>query len=261
MVIGRFLVSLFDGGKKPSTVRAYLSAIAWSHKIRDLPDPTRSFMLQKALAGMEKGSPAEKRVEPLTWPRLRKVLRILPGKVASYQAVMLKAAFLLAYCGSLRVSEFAKSTSLAHTLKLKEVRANDSEIILTLLSFKHAKRPARIVIPAEPTREEVCPVKALSNYLTIRQNGPPQLFCLEDGSVLTRSLISKVLKACVKEIGLNPDEFDTHSFRAGLTTDLVEAGYPDATIRESGRWASDAYLKYVRFDLFRAPNVSELLCL
>ena len=110
-----------------------------------------------------------------------------------------------------------------------------SEVILTLFSFKHSKRPARITIPADPKREEVCPVRALKKYIAIRSNGSPHLFCLQNGSVLTRALVSKVLKACVKELGLDPDDFDTHSFRAGRTTDLVEAGYSDATIRESGR--------------------------
>ena len=252
-VIGWFLVSIFREGKKPSTVRAYLSAIGWSHKIRDLPDPSRSFMLQKVLAGMANASPAEKRVEPLTWPRLRKVITILPGKVPLYQAIMLKAAFLLAYYASLRVSEFAKSASLAHTIKLDQVAVGKSELTLTLLSFKHSKRPAKITIQADPKREDVCPVRALKNYLAIRTNGSPHLFCLQNGSVLTRALVSKALKSCVKELGLKADDFDTHSFRAGRTTDLVEAGYSDSTIRESGRWASDAYLRYVRFDLFRAP--------
>ena len=31
MVLGQFLTSIFVEGKNPSTVRAYLSAIAWSH--------------------------------------------------------------------------------------------------------------------------------------------------------------------------------------------------------------------------------------
>ena len=31
VVLGQLLTSIFDEGKNPSTVRAYLSAIAWSH--------------------------------------------------------------------------------------------------------------------------------------------------------------------------------------------------------------------------------------
>lgn len=65
-VIGKFLTHLFINGRKPGTVRSYLAAIAWSHKVRDLGDPSKSFLLRQALDGMSKASPPVRRVAPLT---------------------------------------------------------------------------------------------------------------------------------------------------------------------------------------------------
>ena len=214
-------------------------------------------LLQRALAGMANTSPPGRRVEPLTWFRLLEVLRILPSKVAQFVASLDRAAFLRAYSASLRVGEFAKSASTEHTLRLGEVSfaENQSSVTLTLSSYKHSKRPAKLVLPASTERAHgVCPVEALKVYLSVRPKGEGVLFRHRNGSGLNRSQVASILKTCAEAVGLDPKDYDTHSFRAGRTTDLVEAGYSDGIIRESGRWSSDAYLKYVRFDLFKVPR-------
>ena len=182
-------------------------------------------------------------------------MSVLPRLVNSFDAGLFKSVFLLAYHASLRVGEFAKSGTDKHTLDISNVDIvpDSSKVVLTLSSFKHAKKPAKLVIPA--AREvDVCPVQALKNYLSIRPPGAGHCFRRKNGSVITRQLVAKTLKACAKAAGLDYEDFDTHSFRARRTTDLVEAGYSDAIIRESGRWSSDAYLSYVRFDLFNLPG-------
>ena len=48
--------------------------------------------------------------------------------------------------------------------------------------------------------------------------------------------------------------YNTHSLRAGRATDLAIVGTPDAIIKETGRWTSNAYVKYVRFNSFVLPD-------
>ena len=48
--------------------------------------------------------------------------------------------------------------------------------------------------------------------------------------------------------GLGPAGYNIHSLRVGKATDLALGGASDAVIRESGRWASNAFLKYLRFE-------------
>ena len=45
------------------------------------------------------------------------------------------------------------------------------------------------------------------------------------------------------------DDFNTHSFRMGKATDMHNRGYSDAQIAKAGRWASNAFMRYIK------PNV------
>ena len=67
--------------------------------------------------------------------------------------------------------------------------------------------------------------------------------------------MARHLKDLVAAVGENPEDFNTHSLRVGRATDLALAGTSDAIIRQTGRWKSNAYLAYVRFDLFHLPAV------
>ena len=105
-------------------------------------------------------------------------------------------------------------------------------------------------------RRTVCPVYALAKYIQSRPDGEGHLFLRPDGKLLSVYLITKVLRACIAKLGLQPGLYSSHSFRAGRTTDLVEMGFKDAIIRESVRWKSAAFIWsiYVRFDVFRLPK-------
>ena len=80
------------------------------------------------------------------------------------------------------------------------------------------------------------------------------LFLQKSAKPLTPYVVNKTHRSCVSALGLDPSPFSAHAFRAGRTTDLVDMEVNDAVIRESGRWKSPAYLKYVRFDLFHLPK-------
>ena len=50
----------------------------------------------------------------------------------------------------------------------------------------------------------------------------------------------------MRSVGLNPEEFGTHSMRIGGATALFAAGADPTVIRTMGRWSSDIYRLYVR---------------
>ena len=58
---------------------------------------------------------------------------------------------------------------------------------------------------------------------------------------------------CVEHCGFPANEYNTHSLWVGRATDLALAGTPDHVIRKTGRWSSNAYLNYIRFDVFQLP--------
>ena len=67
------------------------------------------------------------------------------------------------------------------------------------------------------------------------------MFAYHDGTYLTRARLAAVIKRALPgEVTLN-----THSFRIGGATAACAAGLSDATIKELGRWRSDAYKRYI----------------
>ena len=58
--------------------------------------------------------------------------------------------------------------------------------------------------------------------------------------------VRNVLSTCLRNIGLNPDHYGTHSFRIGRATDQFKQGYSVERIKREGRWESDAVYKYLR---------------
>ena len=57
------------------------------------------------------------------------------------------------------------------------------------------------------------------------------------------------IKEHVAMIGLDPNRFSSHSFRAGAATDFFRAGVPMHIIMHAGRWKSTAVLLYYRDQL------------
>ena len=51
----------------------------------------------------------------------------------------------------------------------------------------------------------------------------------------------------------------SHSFRAGLATEMARVGYSDADIMAVGRWHSSAYLHYIKSDRVKRMKIGQQL--
>ena len=103
------------------------------------------------------------------------------------------------------------------------------------------------------TRKDVCPVRAVREYLEIRARaagGPlpldASLFVFPDGTPLRRTVFVRLVRALADAAGLTKAHFAGHSFRIGGATDLARNGVPDHLIKTIGRWKSDCYQRYIR---------------
>ena len=96
------------------------------------------------------------------------------------------------------------------------------------------------------TDSSVCPVVGVLPYLALRgmQDGP--LFITEHGEGLTRQIFSAFLDLLLAELQLNPNHYNSHSFRIGAATSAVQANILDLYIKILGRWQSDCYLCYIK---------------
>lgn len=258
--ISLYLAHLHALGKGSGYAKAHLSAIAFNHKMKELPDPTKTFIISRIIKSFEKRRPLRRQRTPITIKVLRRLLPTLNHICPSrYISLLLTAIFTLMYAACLRIGEVAKSNHNLHTLRIENLLtrtspSNEKEYLLLLPSYKHSKAPAKLLLAPSPDKR-TCPVRAIRKFLNVRPRLHGQLFILEDGKPATRYHIHKYLTLAITRAGLDPTHFNTHSFRAGRASDLAIAGASEQLIRETGRWHSNAFLNYLKFELFSLPRV------
>ena len=244
-----FISFLSLKGLAAATITTYVSAVGYIHKILNLPSPTDSFLVQKVLASVNRISPSLDSRLPITLIILHQLIQAVPSVISSpYHIQLVKAMFLIAFYGLMRVGEIAySSTSKNPTISMSEIEISPNHLIIKILHFKHNKsgRPLEILIKRQPD-SQFCPVVNLCQYLKVRGLTPGPVFIFPDGKVVPRTFFSTKLKHCLNFLGLSPVLYQSHSFRIGSASLLASMGLSDSQIRLLGRWKSDAFKKYIR---------------
>ena len=71
IIIAMFVAHLHKCSYAASTVLTYMSAVSFLHKLHNVPDPVHTFIVQKAVAGVQKAHPQFDLRLPTTLPILR----------------------------------------------------------------------------------------------------------------------------------------------------------------------------------------------
>ncbi|XP_078667569.1 uncharacterized protein LOC144909433 [Branchiostoma floridae x Branchiostoma belcheri] len=231
-----------------------LSAIAFVHKILNYPDPAATFAIRKLMHSIQKQHIPDSRL-PITPPLLTALIEAFASiDLKNYDICLYKAMFLFMYYTLARISEVAVNTASQHTLNLADISStldssgNVASLVVHFKSFKHSKNTSQASIAIFPQPENRdCPVTNLLRYLQNRGTHPGFLFLSNTGNAVTCDSFSKILKACVVHLHLDPHKYTSHSFRIGaVTTAAALSGASDSTLRRLGRWSSDAFKKYIR---------------
>ena len=253
-VLALFIAYLFDKLYAPSTVRTYVSALGYSHKLLTFPDPTKVFYICQMLKGYHKiGFRLDTRL-PITLPILNRLLSATSELQGShYQIIQFKAMCSLAFYAFLRLGEITVVPKRGSNLPLQLYQLTKllnpaGDIVsykVTFGNFKHRynERPFSIIVSRQ---QNSCPVTLLTSYLTLRGIGPGPLFMTVDGSPVSRAWFSNQLSLAIQLCGLAPSRYKGHSFRIGAASHAAEQGFSDAQIRLLGRWKSNAFHKYIR---------------
>ena len=109
------------------------------------------------------------------------------------------------------------------------------------------------------TYSGLCPVVAMLEYLEKRGTTPGPLFHFRDGHYLTRPRFVELLRAGLREAGIDEAKYCSHSFCIGATTTATARGIEDSFIKTIGCWESLAYLQYVRIPRSQLTNYARLL--
>lgn len=252
-----FIAYLSIQKMSPNSVSLYISALSYFHKIKHLPDPTKSFLINKALQGLKRNNRVvpDNRL-PITLPILEKLVVSLQSVCCStYEVKLFTCAFSLAYFALLRVGEFTSVNSntqnSSHCIQLKHIQAHPHKHYLRL-TIPHSKtdqvgKTTTFIIHSQPLAP-LCPVKATLDFIECRPHTPVHhSFLIHlNTKPLTRYQFNSVLQKAIENILPTPGHFGTHSFRIGRATDLALQGTSDSEIQKFGRWKSVAFLKYIR---------------
>lgn len=257
--LAQFIAFLSFNKTSISTVKTYLSSISYAHKIRNLADPTKLFIINKMLEGLRRKNPHKSDVRaPISLELLIKLIESLRWICNSdYETRMFASAFSLAYFAMLRVSELSvenNGNEHGHALNFNDVTIIDkngvTELHIKICSSKtDQKRLSATLILHNHVNSAICPINLLKSFICTRfsgLNGSNKLYIHFNGQALTKyqfcSVLQKSLRFC--EV---PFHIRSHSFRIGRATDLAKEGVDEDTIKVNGRWKSSSYLRYIRF--------------
>ena len=138
--VSLFLADLHSSGYATSTIRTFLSGIAYQHKIRGFSDPTATFLIEKAIHGLRKLKPTQDTRKPITIPILTTLIQTLSNlRLERYDQVLYRAMFSTAFFALCRIGEITKSDS-NHNLVMDNIlyNRNLSAYSIRFDSFKHS---------------------------------------------------------------------------------------------------------------------------
>lgn len=231
-----------------SSIRAYVSAIAYKCRISGLLDPTQNFLVSKLLQGLNRTRRSKDVRLPITPSILVRVLLSLPRVCKTlYEASLFSLAYSLAFYGFFRVGELVV-TQAEHGLQIRNVQLidNDQAISLGLQSSKTDQSGAGVVLVLEARDGITCPVRCYQQFISRRPGIGGYLLCHEDRSPLTRYQFCAVLKMAISQIGLNSAHYNSHSFRVGSATTAYGNSVTEDNLKAYGRWSSEAFRTYIR---------------
>jgi hypothetical protein len=205
-----------------------------------------------------------KRMGDAPQPRVRRA--IAPQKLRKAMDMLLersnpdhaciRAAITLAFQGLLRSAEYSMTGSTKWNKKDHLTRRDLAELTLRRLvlwmhpckNMHHLKgKTVPLVIGAGGTYLDA--VQELANYLGLdpdRSEDTPLFRLPSTGEALRDSDVMAWTRALMAAVGLDPNEYGTHSYRIGGATALFAQGADPTVIRTMGRWSSDIYRLYVR---------------
>ena len=253
------MTSLAQEGVAPATIKTYLAAVRHAQIIKGHPEPREASTLPR-LRLVQQGVRRD-RAESLTTAHRPARLPITPALLRmlrpssespSYSECLLWAAATVCFFGFFRAGEITvpgESTFDARfNLAWGDVSVSEDNRTLRVF-LKRSKtdqlmRGTEVFIGA--TGDDLCPVRATRHYVLRRGTSPGAFFRSAEGVALSKPRFVKLVRSALTRAGVPIDGYSGHSFRIGAATAASMAGVPDSVIQSLGRWASAAFLRYIR---------------
>ena len=254
----QFLARTF---KSPQSIRNYLSGVKLMHILADVQctdfNSVELKLVVKGIARQKMHTP--NKALPMT-PQLLLNIKAMLDTSQPYQAVFWCLSVLAFFTMSRKSNLVPNSISTFDHRKQwlrKDLLLKDDCMIIRVKWSKtnqFSDRALYIPLVAMP-ESQLCPVAAYINMVNIvPPNGDKNqpAFCViksEKVVAFTYIQLHKMLRECIKRLGLDPMAYSSHSYRRGGATTAFRAQVPGELIQLQGDWASDAYKQYLQFSI------------
>ena len=179
---------------------------------------------------------------------------------SDYNHTMLGSACCLGFFSFLRVGEVTVNPPFNPNMPLA-VSDVQADSLVNLGSFRiHIKCSQTdpfhqgCYIYTGAGKRDLCPVRALNQYLHVRGWTPGPLFLLSESTPLHRQWLTSSIQSILSAAGV-----PGHSFRISAATSAGSGGLPDHVIKTLGTWSMDAYQIYIHTAISNIVGVASLL--
>ena len=244
--LANFIAFLFEQEYAPGTIISLISALSFVHKLLLVFDPTDTYFIKKLLQGCKKLKGQKDTRLPITISILTKIIGQANQMFGDFfSQVRFQAMCTLAFHALLRIGEM---TSSHNNLSRDSIHLDAGFLTLQFLKYKHSGGSVSSHRINSKPGSCHCPVQAMARYLTLRGSRSGPLFLSAKGGAVYRKDFTKELKLALKLAGFEDKRYSSHSFRIGGASYLASKGFSNLQIQQAGRWASSAFLAYIRIN-------------
>jgi integrase len=226
-----FVFECLSKGKKPATIRRYVSTIGRAHRVSGVLDPTASEEVKLALKEMGRKAPArQKQARGLTWAEIELFLSVEPRNLRDVRDRALVGVAYDTMCRreelvALLVEDIAEAGDGSGSVLIRRSKTDTTEEGATAYLSPLTMRLVAAWLEAS---------KLNSGPLFARVVGRDGI-----GDPLTAQIVTAVLRKVGQWIGLPADEFrriSGHSARVGAAQDLLALNIDLSSVMQAGRW-------------------------
>jgi integrase len=226
-----FVFECLGKGKKPATVRRYVSTIGRVHRASQVLDPTASEDVRLALKEMGRNSTArQKQARGLTWVEIEVFLSIEPRNLRDIRDRALVAVAYDTMCRreelvSLLVEDIADAGDASGSVLIRRSKTDTTGEGATAFLSPLTMRLLKQWITQAGIKE---------GAMFVRVHGAVSV-----GGVLTAQNVATILRKVGQWIGLDREEWKKisgHSARVGAAQDLLALNIDMSSVMQAGRW-------------------------
>ena len=271
---------------KSRTMSSYLSGVRMYHLASGFPEgglrePIVKLILkgQANLEKVEKLMSGRKGKLPVTI-KVMKLLKVRLGKVdwPMWEVRLAWAVMTVAWNGSTRIHELLstrkdsfdpQSTLLWKDVKFVKVEIEEKEVETLMVHIKSPKidrlGAGDNIVIAE-LGNFMCPVRALNKYreeVKLKEEPNLPVFRVSSGGCFTGTDFNKKLRKLLWDLDstIPGGVVTSHSFRAGVASEMAKRGHSEEELMAVGRWSSEAYKLYMGLPLTHRATFARKIAL